>query len=60
MAKGGLTKYLGLVLSSLEGVEPSVKAPIAAFHALENPILCRQHLWHSEDLLRVPHPCLQK
>ena len=35
MAKGGLRKYLGPVLSSLEGVEPSVKAPIAAFHALE-------------------------
>lgn len=35
MAKGGLRKCLGPVLSSLEGVEPSVKAPIAAFHALE-------------------------
>ncbi len=35
MAKGGLRKYLGPVLGSLEGVEPSVKAPIAAFHALE-------------------------
>ena len=35
MAKGGLRKHLGPVLGSLEGVEPSVKAPIAAFHALE-------------------------
>lgn len=35
MAKGGLRKYLGAVLNSLEGVEPSVKAPNAAFHALE-------------------------
>jgi hypothetical protein len=35
MAKGGLRKYLGPVLGSLEGVEPAVKAPIAAFHALE-------------------------
>jgi hypothetical protein len=35
MAKGGLRKYLGPVLSSLEGVEPAVKAPNAAFHALE-------------------------
>jgi hypothetical protein len=35
MAKGGLRKYLGPVLASLEGVEPSVKAPVAAFHALE-------------------------
>lgn len=35
MAKGGLRKYLGSVLSSLESVEPSVKAPIAAFNALE-------------------------
>jgi hypothetical protein len=35
MAKGGLRKYLGPVLASLEGVEPAVKAPNAAFHALE-------------------------
>ena len=35
MAKGGLKKYLGPVLTSLEGVEPAVKAPNAAFHALE-------------------------
>ncbi len=35
MAKGGLKKYLGPVLTSLEGVEPVVKAPNAAFHALE-------------------------
>jgi HEAT repeat protein len=35
MAKGGLKKYLGPVLTSLEGVEPAVKAPVAAFHALE-------------------------
>ncbi len=35
MAKGGLRKYLGPVLASLEGVEPAVKAPVAAFHALE-------------------------
>ena len=35
MAKGGLRKCLGPVLSSLEGVEPAVKAPTAAFHALE-------------------------
>jgi hypothetical protein len=35
MAKGGLRKYLGPVLASLEGVEPPVKAPVAAFHALE-------------------------
>jgi hypothetical protein len=60
MAKGGLRKYLGSVLSSLESVEPSVRAPIEACHALENPVLCRQHLWHSENLLRVPHPCLQR
>ncbi len=35
MAKGGLRKSLGPVLGSLEGVEPAVKAPVAAFHALE-------------------------
>jgi HEAT repeats len=35
MAKGGLRKYLGPVLISLEGIEPAVKAPNAAFHALE-------------------------
>jgi len=35
MAKGGLRKYLGPVLASLESVEPAVKAPVAAFHALE-------------------------
>lgn len=35
MAKGGLKKYLGPVLGSLEGVGTAVKAPIAAFHALE-------------------------
>jgi hypothetical protein len=35
MAKGGLRKYLGPVLASLEGVGTAVKAPIAAFHALE-------------------------
>lgn len=35
MTKGGLRKYLGPVLASLEGVEPAVKAPVAAFHALE-------------------------
>jgi HEAT repeat protein len=35
MAKGGLREHLGPVLGSLEGVEPAVKAPIAAFHALE-------------------------
>jgi hypothetical protein len=35
MAKGGLRKYLGPVLASLEGVEPGVKAPVAAYHALE-------------------------
>ena len=35
MAKGGLRKYLGPVLASLEGVGTAVKAPVAAFHALE-------------------------
>jgi hypothetical protein len=35
MAKGGLRKYLGPVLGSLEGVGTAVKAPNAAFHALE-------------------------
>ncbi len=35
MAKGGLRKYLGPVLTSLEGVEPAVKAPVAAYRALE-------------------------
>jgi hypothetical protein len=35
MAKGGLRKYLGPVLTSLEGVEPAVTAPLAAFRALE-------------------------
>ena len=35
MAKGGLRKYLGPVLSSLEGIGTAVKAPNAAFHALE-------------------------
>jgi len=35
MAKGGLRKYLGPVLSSLEGIGAAVKAPNAAFHALE-------------------------
>ena len=35
MAKGGLRKYLGPVLGSLEGVGAAVKAPNAAFHALE-------------------------
>jgi hypothetical protein len=35
MAKGGLRKYLGPVLTSLEGVEPAVKAPVAAFRALD-------------------------
>ena len=35
MATGGLKKYSGPVLASLEGVEPAVKAPNAAFHALD-------------------------
>jgi len=35
MAKGGLRKHLGPVLASLEGIEPSVKAPVAAYHGLE-------------------------
>lgn len=35
MAKGGLRKYLGPVLASLEGVGTAVKAPVAASHALE-------------------------
>jgi hypothetical protein len=35
MAKGGLRKYLGPVLSSLEGVGTAVKAPNPAFHAPE-------------------------
>jgi hypothetical protein len=35
MAKGGLRKYLGPMLASLGGIESAVKAPAAAFHALE-------------------------
>ncbi len=35
MAKGGLKKYLGPVLASLEGVGTAVKAPVAASNALE-------------------------
>ncbi len=35
MAKGGLKKYLGPVLASLEGIGTAVKAPVAASNALE-------------------------
>jgi hypothetical protein len=35
MAKGGLRKYLGPVLASLEGIGTAVKAPVAAYQALE-------------------------
>jgi len=35
LAKGGLRKYLALVLAALENVEPSMGVPQAAFHALE-------------------------
>ena len=36
LAKGELRKYLKPVLDALEGVEPAVQVPLAAYHALES------------------------